>query len=137
MKRITAIVLVIVAGFCTAGSLQAQSHEVRANIPFDFTVSGKLLPSGSYRFISESSDTILIQNRYQRIGVLSIVLEAGGAPRNDSRLIFHKYGDRYFLSGIHSTATAMNVEIPRSKLEKQVRQQRAWLGPEQILVAMN
>ena len=48
MKRITAIALLAIANFALAGTSFAQSKGVRANVPFDFTVGKKLLPSGTY-----------------------------------------------------------------------------------------
>jgi hypothetical protein len=135
MKRFTAIVLVMLAGLFTAGRLQAQNHEVRANIPFNFIVNGKQLPPGSYRFSSDSYATVIIQNRNQPIAVLSKVVAADGAPLDVSRLVFHRYGDQYFLSEIRCALVGMNVEIPRSKLEKQARTQQASLEPDRVLVA--
>jgi hypothetical protein len=136
MKRIPIIALLGMASVCTAGSLQAQSHEVRANVPFNFTVGSKQLPSGSYKFFSEPNDTVVIRNNSGQIAVLSRTEEVGNAQGYSSRLVFNKYGDRYFLSEILCPSIAMDVEIPKSKLEKQVRSQQAWLGPQQVLVAM-
>lgn len=136
MKRIAVIALILLAGLCTAGSLQAQSHEVRANVPFDFTVGGKHLPAGTYTFVSDRQDTIVVRNYDARIEVLSMTFDTERTPVNLSRLVFNKYGDQYFLHEIQCPSIALNVEIPRSKLEKQVHAQVAWLGPEQTLVGL-
>src|SRR5271170_6782011 len=100
MKQIAVIALIILAGFCTAGSLQAQSHEVRANVPFDFTVGGKHLPAGNYSFVSDRNDTIVVRNYDARIEVLSMTFDTEKPAANYSRLVFNKYGDQYFLSEI-------------------------------------
>ncbi len=137
MKRIAVIALIILAGFCTAGSLQAQSHEVRANVPFDFNVGSKHLPAGNYTFVTEYLDNLVeIQNRDQKIAVLSMTEDASTPAGNVSQLVFHRYGDQYFLREIQCPSVALNVEIPRSKQEKQVHTQMAWLGPEQTLVGL-
>src|SRR5271167_2975616 len=114
MKRIAVIALIVLAGFCTAGSLRAQSHEVRANVPFDFTVGGKQLPAGSYKFFAEPNDTIWIQNGNQQIAVLSRAEEAGYSQKYVSELVFNKYGDRYFLKQIDCTSIGLDVDIPPS-----------------------
>lgn len=138
MKRFSAIALIILAGACTAGSLQAQSHEVRANIPFAFAVGNKELPAGSYKLFAEPNDTIVIRNDNQeQISILSRTEEASPTSRYTSTLVFDKYGDRYFLREIRCPSIALNVELPPSKLEKQVQVQRAWLGPERTLLALN
>ena len=137
MKRIGAIALVLLASAFTAGTLQAQSHEVRANVPFDFAVGSKQLPAGHYTFIAEPNDMVVIDNTDYKITILSRTEETGNAATYVSHLVFNKYGDHYFLREIRCPSIATNVEIPASKLEKQVRQQRAWLGSEQILLALN
>jgi hypothetical protein len=47
-KRITAIALLIISGFLTVDGVLAQAHAVQATVPFDFTVGGTLLSSGTY-----------------------------------------------------------------------------------------
>lgn len=138
MKRFPAIALIVLAGACTAGSsLLAQSHEVRANVPFDFAVGNKQMPAGSYKFFAQPNDTIVIANDKQEITVLSRTEEAGDSRVYSSTLVFDKFGDQYFLREIRCPSIGTNVELPPSKLEKQIGTQRAWLGPERILLAMN
>jgi len=136
MKRIAVIAIIILAGFCTAGSLQAQSHEVRANVPFDFIVGSKHLPAGNYTLVSQSNNLILIRNSDGQLSILTMAYDDDRTAVNASRLIFNKYGDQYFLHEIQCPSIALNVEIPRSKQERQVRTQTAWLGPEQTLVGL-
>lgn len=138
MRRFAAVAVIILAGFCTAGSLQAQSHEVRANVPFDFTVGSKHLPAGNYSFVSEANDTIVIRSYKDKIEVLSMTFHTDEKPANAnwSTLVFNKYGDQYFLREIRCPSIAVNVELPRSKQEKQVRTQMAWLGPQETLVGL-
>jgi hypothetical protein len=136
MKRFTAIVLVLLAGFCTAGRLRAQTTEVRANIPFSFFVGNKLLPSGNYRFFPQHDELLVIQNLHERVGVLSHIADLNGPSRDyPPHLTFLKFGDRYFLSEIHCASVEMNGEIPRSKLERQAQVEEASLAPQRIELA--
>jgi hypothetical protein len=137
MKRFAAIALVVLAGACTAGTLQAQSHEVRANVPFDFAVGSKVLPAGRYTFFTEPNDTVVIRSTDYKATVLSRTEETSSGRSYASHLVFDRYGDHYFLREIRCPSIAMNVELPPSKLEKQVREQRAWLGPNTTLLALN
>ncbi len=137
MKRFAAIALFVLAGACTAGSLQAQSHEVRANVPFDFAVGSKTLPAGHYTFFTEPNDTVVIRSTEYQATILSRTEEASSRGSYASRLVFDRYGDHYFLREIRCPSIALNVELPPSKLEKQVRDQRAWLGPSTTLLALN
>ena len=71
MKRITAIALLTIATFVTAGRALAQDRAVQATVPFDFTVGEKLLPAGTYTIATASSDVIAIKNYDRRIAILS------------------------------------------------------------------
>jgi len=140
MKRFRVISLLILTGLCTTGIAKAQGDAIRANVPFDFVVGSKQLPSGSYEFVTSSarsSHTIFVRNADQRIVMLSMTGETGKVPGNVTRLVFYKYGDHYFLREIHCPTMALNVALPQSKEEKQTQRQMAWLGPEQVLLALN
>jgi hypothetical protein len=137
MKRFAAIALVVLAGACTAGTLQAQNHEVRANVPFDFAVGSKTLPAGHYTFFTEPNDTVVIRSTEYQATILSRTEEVSTGRSYASHLVFDRYGDHYFLREISCPSIALDVEIPPSKLEKQVRVQRAWLGPSTTLLALN
>jgi len=129
MKRITAIALLAIANFAMAGMSFAQSNGVKANVPFDFTVANKLLPAGTYTMIRESTGLIEIRNHDKPVAVLTVVTHDENTSSDGGKLIFHKYGDQYFLSEILSDWATMNVSIPRSKAEKNVRLQQAMVHP--------
>jgi len=137
MKRFGVITTLILAGFCTAGIAQAQNREVRANVPFDFAVAGKHLPSGSYEFFTQANNTIVIRNADQQIAVLAMTSDGDTVSGYNGRLVFYKYGDRYFLREIHCPTISVNADFPRSKEEKQIHEHMAWLGPDQVLLALN
>jgi hypothetical protein len=129
MKRITAIALLAIANFAMAGMSFAQSYGVKANVPFDFTVANKLLPAGSYTIIRESTGLIEIRNHDKPVAVLTVVSHDENTSSDGGKLIFHKYGDQYFLSEILSDWATMNVNVPRSKAETRVRLQQAMVHP--------
>jgi hypothetical protein len=129
MKRITAIALLAIANLAMAGTSFAQSKTVRANVPFDFTVGKQLLPAGTYAIKAESSGLIVIKNHDKPITVLTIAQQDGARSPNQGKLIFHKYGDQYFLSEILDDSADMDVRLPRSKTEKRVRLQQAMVQP--------
>jgi hypothetical protein len=134
MKRFPIVALVVLAA--TAASLRAQSHEVRADVPFSFAVGSKQLPAGHYTFLTGPSHTIVIRDTDNEIQILSKTEDAFHAVGHLNILRFNKYGNDYFLREIRCPSIAMNVEIPQSKLEKRVRVQTAGLGPSQTLLAL-
>ena len=86
------------------GSAQGHSlaYQIRANIPFDFIVADKKLPAGEYsisRAKQEIGDAFLrissIDGRANAI--LSTILVQTLDAKDDGTLVFHRYGDHYFL----------------------------------------
>src|SRR5881628_2739689 len=99
--------LSVMALVTAVGSAQGQSlaYTLRANIPFDFTVADKKLPAGEYsvgRARQDSGDSILlissVDGRSSTFGS-SIPVETQ-APKDEGTLVFHRYGDQYFLSQV-------------------------------------
>jgi hypothetical protein len=131
MKRITAIALLAIANLAMAGTSFAQTEGVQAKVPFDFTVGNKVLPAGTYRIQSQtkSGAVIVIRNHDKPIAMLTTVDQDGTRSKDGGKLIFHKYGDQYFLSEILCDSADMNVALHPSKAEARVRLQQAMVHP--------
>src|SRR5258705_11569454 len=107
IKRLTMLSLVSMFTLCAAAaSANAQlSIPIRAKIPFDFSVGDKKLPAGEYTFsrLSGFSDSKTISVSEGSTRVFRSTFEAQVLiPKKDSTLVFHKYGDQYFLEQIWS-----------------------------------
>lgn len=124
MKRITAFALFCLATLVTAGSVSAQDHTVQSTIPFDFTVGNTLLPAGTYTISSDTAHVVVIRNAAKHIQIANLSYPSGEVSKK-RELVFHKYGDQYFLSEIECSAAEMNMKLPTSKLEKRVHLQEA------------
>ncbi len=128
MKRtIAAIALLVASCFVTAGVL---AQGVKATIPFDFTVSNNAVPAGTYTITpSSTNDTLLdIANLQKKVRILSMAQDNAGKTGRDNVLVFHRYGDQYFLSEIRSETASMNLYLPPSKAEKRAKWQTQVAG---------
>jgi hypothetical protein len=125
MKRIPTIALLVAASVITAGSAMAQNDAVKATVPFNFTASGNRLPAGTYTISTDTSSPhiLRIADREKGVSVVALALSDVGNPRNTNKLVFHRYGNQYFLSAIRCEASAMNIYLPPSKQEKMARTQ--------------
>jgi hypothetical protein len=47
----------------------------------------------------------------------------GLTPKNKSSLVFHKYGDQYFLEQIWTSGEQEGTQVPESRSERTIRQQ--------------
>jgi len=141
MKRIasiTFIALFALVSFVTVGSISAQEQAVKANVPFDFTVGGKLLPAGHYTLSVANAGVIKIENSDQHVAILTMAT-ADSNQSKTGELVFNKYGDQYFLREILCSPAAMNMAVPDSKQEKRARAQEASLSHngQQVYLALN
>ena len=143
MKHITAIALLIAATFITAGKAIAQDYAVQATIPFSFNVNGKQLPAGNYRLGTDmtSSRILTISDRTQHASALAMAMPAAEQKHKSNQLVFHKYGDQYFLCEIRSQESSLNVELPTSKQEKRAKAEtqvaRVPVHSSEVMIALN
>jgi len=100
---------------------QAQSIMLKADIPFDFLVGDKRLPSGQYHV--KSLNPVLTQIESKDARSTAIVLTTGmqAAKISDvGKLVFNRYGDQYFLSKIWAPSSGTGHELRKSRLEREV-----------------
>jgi hypothetical protein len=93
----------------------------KATVPFDFTVGQTRMPAGTYE-ISPLSHAILIRDSKTAKSILSL-FNSEEPSRGDStpKLVFHRYGDKYFLSQVSRGHGGAVMQLPTSKLEEEVR----------------
>lgn len=120
MKRIAAIALFAFTTFLTAGSASAQSAVLKVDVPFNFTVSDTFLPAGSYEvgFDSVQPNVLVIQNRAKNVRATAYVQRGSIESGKEHTLIFHRYGDQYFLSEAGFDSASDGVSLRVTKLEK-------------------
>jgi hypothetical protein len=104
-------------------SLSAQgNHKIVVNVPFDFTVVDKHFTAGDYTLTSETLQSpILIRGEQggNRSFVLALPAQSNKVQEN-AKLVFHQYGNQYFLSKIWYPGSDQGRELKASKLEQQV-----------------
>jgi hypothetical protein len=98
---------------------------VAANVPFNFTVEDVRMPAGNYSLVPLSSTSGVIQLQNRETGK-SILVNAPSSlavyTRNgaETGIIFHRYGDRYFLSEVWTPSGAQYHAKP-CKLEREMQ----------------
>ncbi len=95
---------------------------VKAQIPFDFYVGDRPATAGEYAVKSLTGDetALRIGNGRQSNTVLTSPTSESGVGR--SRLVFHKYGDQYFLAAVWG-ADNSGRRLRESKRERQLRKE--------------
>jgi len=116
-------------GAVTSANAQL-SNPIRAKIPFDFNLGEKKLPAGEYTFrrVSGASDNKImsVNNVDGSVHVFQSTFDAQVlTPKNQSVLVFHKYGDQYFLEQIWLSGDLEGTQLPESHTERTTRRQLA------------
>ena len=111
LKGITMLALIVTLALATAvisaNAQSANSSKVVANVPFEFSVGYKSMPAGEYsvQTIASASNGLLIQSADGKISALRLsdaTETSKDKPR--ARLVFHRYGERYFLAEVWNGA---------------------------------
>jgi hypothetical protein len=94
----------------------------RATIRFDFTVGQAQMSAGTYEISPLVHAAIVIRDSKGAKSVLSMV---GSEPSRNGdsspKLVFHRHGHKYFLSQATRGFGGGVMQLPTSKLEKEVR----------------
>jgi hypothetical protein len=120
LMMVVAISFLAIAG---GAPVRAQVVDtIVADVPFDFTVRDSTLPAGKYtikRTYSADPGVMQIRNADGDEVVLFVVGSAQAAKEpHQTRLIFDRVGDRYFLSEIFEEGNITGVELPKSRAER-------------------
>ena len=119
MKSSRIMISATFAFFVLLTSAFAQTGAIRVTVPFDFTVGRHTLAAGDYR-VSINGQTLLQVARADGPGAAIVSTNyTGGSPNQDlsPRLVFHRYGNRYFLSTAWIGEVNMGHELFASSLE--------------------
>jgi len=104
-------------------SAYAQTGVVKANVPFNFIVEKTQIPAGEYLIqslgISSSAMSIESPDRKLVKVVLPNACESAQAP-DTTKLVFHRYGDQYFLAQIWTAGNGRGRELPKTRRESEV-----------------
>ena len=137
LKGLTMLMLVAAVALMAAlVSAHAQSSSVVADVPFEFTVGGKSLKAGEYsvRPFSANWDTLRISNQDSNDTAIRLTntIEARIAPKQ-GKLVFHRYGQRYFLSEVWTPGERTGRQLQKCDEERTIERQLAAISSKSEL----
>ena len=125
MKKLTfaiaALLGLLLVG--AVGSAQAQ-QSIRVNIPFAFMADKAALPAGEYLVQRPAigGPRVLMLQRVD--GSAAAIVPAMSVQANDwqteTYLVFHRFGDSYFLSQIWTEGNKSGLQLYKSPREKEL-----------------
>ena len=139
IQTLKRLVMLSVLGALTAISANAQfDYQFRVTIPFNFSVGSKTLPAGKYKVgrIWQSGAVVL----HETFGKNRVVALAQNVEKLDiqkqSKVVFRRYGDQYFLAEVWNSSWGSGRELLKSHKERSLARQLAKHGgaPERVAV---
>ena len=115
---------------------------MRAQVPFDFHVGERLVRAGDYTIKSLTADeqVLRISGGKEIATTTTNFGKERGNGEGRARLVFHKYGDQYFLAavwGSDSTGRTLTESKRERNLRKELRAARGGVAAEMEIVAID
>jgi hypothetical protein len=121
-NRFALVVTAMVAFAAMAIGAKAQDfNQLIVNVPYEFVVSGKTLPAGTYRLNRVESSAsngrqLIIRNVKNSEGVLVLPSEVQDARADKLGFTFREIGGEHFLSKIETTDYVFAVPVSKSEV---------------------
>lgn len=127
IRRATILAMAIAGLAATTGvaSAQASIGDLTANVPFAFHSGPKLMEAGRYVIKANSPSTSIVTIRsaqkagHAMMGIATQKTASAGARRTKGKLLFHKYGEAWFLREVEVPGSPVAYVMPKSSRERE------------------
>lgn len=133
------ILMTAAIALVTSFSSPAQTGAIKVEIPFDFVVGGARLPAGEYLVDMHVASGVISVRATDGSGSVSIpssYVITSTKRVEECRLVFNRYGNRYFLSQVWGTGTD-GIGLRKSRREIETASAETRPPEERILFAKN
>jgi hypothetical protein len=107
---------------------QAVSTPVVANIPFAFQIGSSYLPAGTYKVQMKGDDMLWIKGDAASAMML-VAWESANQPSSNSAIVFHHYGNQYFLREVRTSGNQAFFWSGETKAERRAKVEEAAASP--------
>jgi hypothetical protein len=120
---ILSLVVALTITFVVAPAAADSFGLIRVDVPFDFTAGHSIFPAGKYTIRPAGGNANGVIRMTSDDGEASVFLSTHSAQSVESKdetvVIFHRYGDQYFLFQVWAVGDTIGLEIPKSSMERQ------------------
>ena len=113
----TSRVLAIVSLFALLTPAMAQIRIVKVNVPFDFVVGTQTMPAGEYSFAVNGVGALRISQTNGPAIAGIVAAPIAGNDNDTPRLLFHRYGNRAFLTEVWAGEMSLSHRLYASPAE--------------------
>jgi len=124
-KRAFVTATLFVLSLVVAAQVAQAQEPMLVSIPFAFVAGDATLPAGEYRVQTLDSNSAVVLIRCSDAGPSAMVLSQAAQAKDtqtQSKLVFQRYNDRYFLSQVWKAGSIRGRQLPKSQAEKEIAQ---------------
>src|SRR5260370_4331176 len=124
-KRLCVIASLLLLSLMAVQQLVRAQDAMAVSIPFEFLAGRATVPAGEYSIqkLNETSAVLLIHYSDPSASVLLITNAAQAKKmQTGSKLVFNRYGNRYFLSQVWTAGSIRGRQLLKSPGEKEIAQ---------------
>ena len=122
ISKLLILGLLFAAGATCTKAQGLSEGTIEADVPFAFIVGKKTFPAGKYTFKRADDTNPEVLGISDNSGRRTIFFRADNAEANEypsqTKLVFDKIGDQYFLSEIWASDTNVGYRLPKTNAEK-------------------
>jgi hypothetical protein len=126
-KGLTMLMLLLTMALVTAvATANGQSqHKLNARIPFEFIVGDKALAAGQYEVstVGITQEALAIRGCKSNNSVIRLAMTKEPTENKSARLVFHRYGNTYFLSEVWEGGDAVGRQLRQSGQERAMQRE--------------
>ncbi|MEP6919717.1 MAG: hypothetical protein ABI967_01240 [bacterium] len=128
LRGLSMLMLLVTLAFVTAVvSANGQTPgPITGNVPFEFAVGDHDMPAGQIevRELSAAGRVLGIATRDRRASTVLLAMDLPAKPKNtQAKLVFHRYGQRYFLAEVWNGSEGKQLKT--SKRERAIEREYA------------
>jgi len=120
MKLLRTVLYAALLLAASAAFTQTKQRDVVADIPFPFVVARQTLPAGHYIVSPANAEALGIHDANNRGTFVPTLSKQRPVNDNSCKLVFHRYGDTYFLSEVWVEGNANGRTLFRSRAEREL-----------------
>ncbi len=109
------LTLICLLGLGVAAKAETR-REIVVTLPFEFVVSGKTLPAGTYtvsRFSDDKFGGLILSSFENRTSVFVHPVEIESASADKPQVSFERVGEQHFLTRIQTANDVYNIHVSR------------------------
>jgi hypothetical protein len=124
-KRILVTATLFLFSIIVAAQVAQADEPMLVNIPFAFVAGNATLPAGEYRVEKMDGNSAVVLIRCSDASTAAMVLSNATQAKEtqtQSKLVFKRYDQRYFLSQVWTAGSIRGRELLKSRAEKEITQ---------------